>query len=144
MAKKPFVPPISAGLVGKGPKAQKQYIAKRFKDHYKGELPLHFFIPRTKPKQQMPQTVAAIVNDDIEVFLNGVNQLDDRIELLLEAVGLKIDNAIIINQHIHVPDGTKRTWVNEEDGITYTTDNLVEDPEAALMQTISKIVTAWE
>lgn len=143
MAKKPFVPLISAGLLGKTPKAQKQHVAKRIKDHFKSDLPLHFYVPRTK--KAVAQGIAAlVVSDDIEVLVTEIVQLDDKLSLMVEAVGLKKDDVIITNQQIHIPDGTKRQWVNEDDGITYEIDNLVEDPEEAFFESIRRAVARWE
>jgi hypothetical protein len=63
---------------------------------------------------------------------------------MVQAVGLKTDDVIIVNQAIHVPDGTSRQEFNPEDGLTYTIPNLVEDPEEALLETLRLVVGRWE
>ncbi len=141
MPKRAFVPPISAGLVNKTPKAQRQHIAKRYKDHFKDDLPLHIFVPRKKPRAP---SISAAANNDIEVLVTEIDALDDKLKLMVQAVGIKTDDVIIVNQAIHVPDGTSRQEFNPEDGLTYTIPNLAEDPEEALLETIRLVVGRWE
>lgn len=146
MAKKPFVPPISQGLVGKTPKAQRQHVANRLKNHFDKDLP-HFFVPRKKgvAAASMPKSFAAAgTPDEIEVEVTSIEVLDDKLRLMINAVGLKTDDLIIVNQLIHVPDGTYRDEYNPEDGIVHRIANSVENPEEALLETIRNVVWRWE
>lgn len=146
MPKKKFVPPVSVGLVGKTPKAQRQHVANRLKNHFDGDLP-HFFMSRKKKvaAAEMPEGfAAAAASDEIEVIVTSMAVLDDKLRLMITAVGLKTDDLIIVNQPIHVTDGTYREEYNPDSDQIERIFNLIEDPEEALLETIRTTVGRWE
>lgn len=146
MPKKAFVPPISAGLQGKSSLNQRKHVAKRIHDHLKPDLPIRWFTKRTKQRIAENATVAAAgVDDDIQVNITGIDlaNLGADLRVWVEAVGIKTDDVLIVNQVIHIGDGTFRQWTGD-DGIVHTIENVIEDPEEAFYASIRRAVAAWE